>query len=163
MLKASGRVRLFTDADNSTDIAHLEKMHPFFERGYDMAICSRDGRDAVGAKQAVPQAWYKRILGQLGNLFIQVVAVKGIWDTQCGFKAFQDHAANKIFSEAVIDGWGFDVEVLALARALNYRLGIIPAWWINQPQSHVTSSAYLQVCIETARVRYRLCRGKYKL
>jgi glycosyltransferase involved in cell wall biosynthesis len=163
MLKASGRVRLFTDADNSTDISHLEKMVPLFEQGCDVAICSRAARDAAGARQVVPQAWYRRVLGKLGNLFIQLVAVKGIWDTMCGFKAFRDHAAERIFSQAVIDGWGFDVEALALARALKYRIGVVPAYWINQPKSHVTSSSYLQVCLETVRVRYRLCKGKYKL
>jgi len=163
MLKASGRIRLFTDADNSTDISHFDKMQPLLAAGYDVVICSRHAKDALGAKQAVPQAWYRRIFGRLGNLFIQVVAVPGIWDTQCGFKAFRDYAATKIFSEAIIDGWGFDVEALALARALRYQIGVVPAYWINQPTSLVTLSAYLQTCLETVRVRYRLWRGQYKL
>lgn len=163
MLNASGHVRLFSDADNSTDIAHFDKMQPLFDRGYDVVICSRHPRDAEGAGQVTPQAWYKRLLGKLGNLFVQLVAVRGIWDTQCGFKAFRDRAAEKIFCQTIIDGWGFDVEALALARALNYRIGIVPACWINAPRSHVKFSGYLEVLWETVKVRQNLTSRKYKL
>lgn len=163
MLQASGRVRLFTDADNSTDIAHFDAIQRYFEDGYDVVICSRDHRDAAGARQVVPQARYKRLLGNLGNLFIQLLAVRGIWDTQCGFKALRGHAAEKIFSQAVIEGWGFDIEVLALARALRYKIGIIPAHWINHPRSHISLSSYLQVLWETIKIWRNLSTGKYKL
>lgn len=163
MLQASGRVRLFCDADNSTDISHFDKMEPSLEEGYDLVIASRDSKDAPDAKQVVPQLWYKRLMGDLGNLFVQLVAVRGIWDTQCGFKAFRDKAAERIFSQAVIDGWGFDIEVLALARALKYKIGIVPAHWINHPRSHVTLSTYLQVLSETVRVWRGLSRGRYEV
>ena len=163
MLDASGHVRLFSDADNSTDIAHFDKMQPFFDQGYDVVICSRHPRDAAGAGQVIPQAWHKRLFGKLGNLFVQLVAVRGFWDTQCGFKAFRDQAAEKVFFRAVIDGWGFDVEVLALARALNYRIGIVPARWINDPKSHVGFTTYLQTLRESLAVRYYLSKGKYSL
>lgn len=163
MLHASGRMRLFSDADNSTNISHLDQMLPLLDQGYDLVICSRDSRDAPGARQAVPQAWYKRFMGNMGNLFIQLVAVRGIWDIQCGFKALRDYAAEKIFSQTVIDGWAFDVEVLALARALRYRIGIVPAHWINDSRSHVKWLGYLQVLVETVKVRRNLYAGKYKL
>ena len=116
MLKASGRLRLFCDADNSTDIAHFDKMVPLFKEGYDIVIASRHSKDAAGAQQAVPQARYKRIIGQFGNIIIQSLAVRGIWDTQCGFKAFRAEIAEQIFSQTTIEGWAFDIEVLALAR-----------------------------------------------
>ena len=77
MLKASGRLRLFCDADNSTDIAHFDKMIPLFKEGYDIVIASRHSKDAAGAQQAVPQARYKRIVGQFGNIIIRSVAVRG--------------------------------------------------------------------------------------
>ena len=137
ILAAHGRIRLFTDADNSTDISHFEAMRPFFDQGYEVVITSRDSKDAPGATQAVPQAWYKRLMGNAGNLFIQLVAVRGFWDTQNGFKAFRNFAAEKIFEQQRIPGWGFDIEVLALARALGYRIGVIPAYWVNDPKSHV--------------------------
>ncbi|HET8564398.1 MAG TPA: dolichyl-phosphate beta-glucosyltransferase [Candidatus Binatia bacterium] len=163
MLKAAGRVRLFCDADNSTDIAHFDKMKPLLDEGYDLVIGSRDAKDVPDAKQAVPQPRYKRLLGQAGNLFVQFVAVRGIWDTQCGFKAFRSDAAKKIFSRTMIDGWGFDIEVLALARELKYKIGIIPVHWINDPRSHLLLTDYFRVLRETIRVRYNLLTGKYQI
>lgn len=163
MLASQGRIRLFADADNSTDISHFDKMRPLFDKGCDVVICSRDAKDAPGAKQAVSQAWPKRLLGNMGNLFIQFVAVRGIWDTQCGFKAFRSAAAQNIFSRARINRWGFDIETLALAHALNYKIGIIPANWINDPKSHVKFSGYLQVLWETFKIRWNLMTGRYKL
>ena len=156
MQKAQGRIKLFADADNATDISHFEKMRPFFDKGYDMVICSRDSRDALSAKQAVPQPWYKRILGNLGNLYIQKLAIKGIWDTQCGFKAFRGYAADKIFSSLKTDGWMFDVEALALARKFNFKIGIIPANWINDPKTHVKLSSYLKSLWEVFKISRRV-------
>lgn len=161
MLTAAGRIRLFADADNSTDIAHFEKMQPFFNEGYDLVIASRNSKDAPNAEEAVPQAWYKRWTGRLGNLIVQLFAVPGIWDTQCGFKAFRAEVAERIFSSTEIDGWGFDIEVLALARAFNYKIGIIPAHWINDPRSHVRPFDYLRVLGDTLRVRANLRADKY--
>ncbi len=127
MLEARGQIRLFTDADNSTDIAHFDQMKTLFDEGCDLVIASRNPKDVAGARQTVSQPWYKRSIGKLGNLLVQLVAVPGIWDTQCGFKAFRADAAVRIFSQSVIEEWGFDIEVLALARHLNYNIGIIPA------------------------------------
>ncbi|RLC34683.1 MAG: hypothetical protein DRZ76_02245 [Candidatus Nealsonbacteria bacterium] len=163
MLEANGNIRLFTDADNSTDISHFEKMRPLFDSGYDVVIGSRDPKDAPGARQAVPQPWHKRLLGNLGNLFVQLVAVRGIWDTQCGFKAFRHYAAEKIFSQTKINRWGFDIEALALARKFGYKIGIIPVNWINNPESRVKFSSYFQVLWETIKIRWNLYRHKYNI
>ncbi len=163
MLEASGRIRLFTDADNSTDIVHFEQMKPLFDRGCDLVIASRHARDAEGAQQAVPQPMAKRLVGQLGNLMVQLLAVPGVWDTQCGFKAFRAQAAEGIFSRTTIDGWGFDIEVLAVARALGYRLGIVPARWINDSRSHFRPHDYLGVFGELLKVRANFLARKYGL
>lgn len=156
MLVAYGKIRLFADADNATDISHFEKTRPFFDQGYEVVICSRDSKDAPGAKQAVPQAWWKRLLGNLGNLYIQWLAVPGIWDTQCGFKSFRDFAAEKIFSVARINRWAFDVEALALARKFGYKIGIVPADWVNDPRSTVKISSYLKTLWEVYKIRKNL-------
>jgi glycosyltransferase involved in cell wall biosynthesis len=163
MRAARGQIRLFCDADNSTDIAHFDKMKPYFDEGFDVVIASRNAKDAPQAEQAVPQAAYKRFIGQLGNRIVQKVAVPGIWDTQCGFKAFRAHAAERIFSQVTIERWGFDIEVLALARALNYKIGIVPAHWINDERSHVRLSDYLRVLTDTFTVRRNFLAGKYDL
>jgi glycosyltransferase involved in cell wall biosynthesis len=161
MLEAHGAVRLFTDADNSTDIAHFDKMKPLFDEGKDIIIASRDPKDALGATQAVSQPVFKRLLGNMGNLFIQIVAVRGIWDTQCGFKAFTKEAAEKIFSVSKIDRWGFDIEALALARRFGFSIGIIPAHWINDAESHVKLSGYIGVLLETVKIRWNIIIGTY--
>ena len=86
MLLATGKIRLFTDADNSTSIDQFEKMMPLFKEGYQVVIGSRAVK---GAKLDPAEPWYRQIPGKAGNLLIQVViGLWGIWDTQCGFKAF---------------------------------------------------------------------------
>jgi glycosyltransferase involved in cell wall biosynthesis len=163
MLAAAGRIRLFTDADNSTDIAHFNKMKPLFAEGFDIVIASRNGLDVAGADQEVSQAWYKRAIGRSGNRIVQRLALPGIWDTQCGFKAFRADAAMRIFSQLTIERWGFDIEVLALARAMNLRIGMIPARWINDSRSHVHWIDYLKVLAETFKVRRNIHAHRYQL
>jgi dolichyl-phosphate beta-glucosyltransferase len=124
-------------------------------------IASRSSKDVATAEEVVSQAWYKRWTGRLGNLVVQLLAVPGIWDTQCGFKAFRAEVAEQIFSQTTIDGWAFDIEVLALARAQNYKIGIIPAHWVNEPRSHFQFVDYLRVFGDTLRVRARLRARKY--
>lgn len=163
MLAARGRIRLFTDADNSTDISHFELMRRYFDDGHDVVIGSRDSKDAKGAKQATTQPWHKQLLGNAGNLFIQLMAVRGVWDTQAGFKAFRDHAAEKIFSVTKNNRWAFDVEALALARKFGYKMAIVPLNWINDPDSRVSLLAYVKFLFDVIKIRWNLIRGKYKI
>ncbi|OGZ32854.1 MAG: hypothetical protein A3I88_00415 [Candidatus Portnoybacteria bacterium RIFCSPLOWO2_12_FULL_39_9] len=163
MLEAKGQYRLFMDADNSTSLKHLEKMWPYFKEGYQIVIGSRDKKDVKGARQAVPQPFLKRQLGNLGNLLIQIVAVSGIWDTQCGFKTFTAKAAKDIFSRCLINRWGFDIEALALARRLDYKIAIIPVNWINNPDSRVSWKGYLRTFVELFKIKWNLMTDKYKL
>jgi len=161
MLEANGQIRLFMDADNSTDIAHFDKMKPLFDDGLDVVICSRDHKDVVGARQAKPQPFLKRLLGNAGNLFIQIMAVPGIWDTQCGFKAFTATAAEKIFSVSLIDRWGFDIEALALARRFDFKIAIVPAYWIDDAETNVRFRNYFDTIAETIKIRLNLLSGVY--
>lgn len=161
MLEAKGKFRLFMDADNSTTVEHLEKMWPLLEKGHQVVIGSRDEKDAKGAKQAVPQSFLKRQMGNMGNILIQLLAVPGIWDTQCGFKMFSDEAAEKIFNRCLVDRWGFDIEALALARKFGYKIGIIPVYWKNRTESKVNWKSYLGVFRDVFKVRWRLIIKKY--
>ena len=160
MREANGKYRLFTDADNSTSIDHFDKMIPYFEEGYDVVICSRSHKES---KLSPAQGTLKKILGKGGNLIIQILVLPGIWDTQCGFKAFTEVAAEKIFSLQRTSSWGFDVEILALAKRLGYKIKQIPVNWVNDTDSHVGASAYVNTLIETLRIRYWLWRGVYNL
>jgi len=163
MLAALGEVRLFMDADNATTLDHFDKMKPYFEQGADVVIGSRDAKDAKGAKQAVSQPGIKRLLGNAGNILIQIFAVWGVWDTQCGFKAFSAQAAKDIFSKSKIDRWGFDIEALALARKLKYKIDIIPVYWINDPNSKVSMKGYLMTFKELFQVWWWLVTDVYKI
>jgi len=163
MLAAQGQIRLFMDADNSTTLDHFDKMRPYFEQGMDVAIGTRDAKDAKGASQAVSQSFFKRQLGNAGNILIQIFAVPGIWDTQCGFKAFSERAAKDIFSRAKIDRWGFDIEALALARRLKYKIAIVPVYWVNDPYSTVNMKGYILTFKELFQIWWWLLTKKYKL
>lgn len=159
MLKAKGDYRLFTDADNATTIDHIEKMMPYFKEGYGVVIASiavRGHKVAVGSEPL-----WRRIFGKMGNLFIQIMAVPGIHDTQRGFKLFTAEAAEKIFPRMTIERWGFDVEALALARKFGFKIKEVPVDWKNAPESHVGLKAYFQVLMETVKIRWNLITGKY--
>ncbi|MDP2668606.1 MAG: glycosyltransferase family 2 protein [bacterium] len=152
MLAAIGKVRLFMDADNGTDIAHFDLMRPFFDKGYDIVISSRNPKDVQGGAE-VKRLWWRSVLGSVGNLIIQFLTVPGIWDTQNGFKAFRDYAAERIFGLARIDRWAFDVETLALARRLGYKIGIVPAKWVNGAKSSIRLSSYFSFLLEVYKIR----------
>jgi len=159
MLLASGNIRLFTDADNSTSIDQFEAMMPFFKEGYDVVIGSRA---AHGAKLDPPEPIHRQIPGKIGNLVFQLVlGLWGIRDTQCGFKAFTAEAAEKIFNISKVSGFGFDAEVLALAKRAGYRIKEMPVRWVNDTRSHVRASTYVHVLIETIKIRWWLSRGAY--
>jgi len=161
MLAARGKIRLFTDADNSTDMRHFDSMKPLFDQGAHVVIASRDEKDAPAARQAVPQPFYKRFLGNAGNLFIQLMVVPGIWDTRCGFKAFSAEAAQKVFAAARMDGWSFDDESLALARRFGYKIQVVGADWNDAEGTHVSKLDYFKNIAEAIRIRWYLLTGVY--
>lgn len=163
MLKSQARFRVFMDADNSATIDLIEKAWPLLREGYNLVIGTRDSRDHKEAEQVVMQPLFKRLLGDIGNLFIQVLAVHGIWDTQCGFKVFSAKAANEICSRCLMDRWGFDIEALALAKRMGFRIGLIPAQWINDPESKVKLSGYFSTLVELFEIKMNLIRDRYKL
>src|SRR3989338_2044944 len=159
MLEAKGELRLFTDADNSTSIDHLDIFIPHISHGYSIIIGSIGISGHKVASGSEP-AW-RRVLGKLGNLFIQIMAVPGVQDTQRGFKLFTADAVSKIFPKLTITRWGFDIEVLALARKFGYKIKELPVDWKNDPNSKVCLKAYLQVLSETGKIRWNLITGKY--
>lgn len=160
MLEAKGQYRIFMDSDNATTIDQFEQMRPFFEEGYDVVIGSRA---IQGARLDPPQGFLRRVLGKGGNIIIQFVAVWGIKDTQCGFKCFSEKATKAIFPLLKIERWAFDVETLALARKMKFRIKEVPVHWVNDTRSKVKLSAFLQVFVEVFKIRWWLISGKYNL
>jgi dolichyl-phosphate beta-glucosyltransferase len=159
MLAARGRYRLFMDADNSTTIDHIETFWPCVDDGFDVVIGSRD---VPGANVQVHQAWYRELAGKLGNRIIQLLAVPGIHDTQTGFKMVTAACVERVFPLLTIDRWGFDVEILAVARALGFRIKELPVRWVDQPDSKLKATSYLEVLREVWQVRRNLRAGRYR-
>ena len=123
-LGSKGGVVLFMDADNATPLSEFEKFRPALRKGVQVIVGSR----AVDRKQVkVPQPLYRQALGRLANLFIQMIAVPGIWDTQCGFKAFTRKASDAIFPLQTVERFGFDFELLYLAHKRGFSMKKYPS------------------------------------
>ena len=160
MLESKGQWRLFTDADNSTSIDQFEKMFPFMKQGYEVIFGSRA---VEGSELDPPQAWYKQMIGKLGNLFIQALVLPKIYDTQCGFKCFSEKAAEKIFRLAEVNGWAFDVEALVLAKAMDLQMKEIPIRWVNDPESRVDFTGYFKTLFEVIKIKWWISRDAYQI
>jgi dolichyl-phosphate beta-glucosyltransferase len=158
MLSAQGDCRLFTDADNSTTIDHVEKFFPFFEQGYDIVIGSRRLKDSI---IAVKQPWIRDFLGGIFRLIVRILVPLGIKDSQAGFKMFSKKAAETIFPKQTIFRWAFDVEVLAIAKKLGFKIKEVPITWINDAESHVKLNGMVRMLFEVLRVRWNLWTNKY--
>lgn len=157
MLAAQGEYRLFMDADNSVSVDQGIEALKYFKEGYGVVIGSRD---VGGAKNDQP--WYRQIAGNIGNLIIQILLLPGLWDTQCPMKIFTGEAAEKVFSRMKIEKWGFDVEVLALAKKFGYKIKEFPAVFINDANSKVKLSAYVKTLLEVVKIRFWLWFGRYR-
>ena len=160
MLTALGEYRLFTDADNSTSIDQIEKMWPWFEKGYDVVIGSRDVKGAV---LDPPQPFIRRFIGQIFKLIRKIICdVWGLQDTQCGFKCFRGEVAEEVFSRTKIDQFSFDVETLLIAKILGYKIKEIPVLWRNDPKTKVTLKSALKMLPDLIKIRWYKIKGMYE-
>jgi dolichyl-phosphate beta-glucosyltransferase len=133
MLAATGRVRLFSDADGSTPIDELDPLLQALAAGADIAIGSRY---LAASRVTRPQPWCRRVWSRVVNRVVQRVLLPGVADTHCGFKAFTAAAAHT-FAACTVDGWSFDLEVLARARTQGLRIQEVPVRWENDARSKV--------------------------
>lgn len=164
LLEAKGEYRLFLDADGSTSITHLDSFLPEFEKGFDVVIGSRD---IEGAYVQVHQPKYREVMGDMGNWAIRIVL--GLWsypDTQCGFKMLSAKAAEAVADRMVVDRFGFDFELIILAKKLGFKIKQMPVRWLNEEGSTVGltgPNGFIQVLIDLFKTRLRLWGGKYKI
>jgi glycosyltransferase involved in cell wall biosynthesis len=135
MLAARGDVRVMYDADGAVPVGELPKIvNPIRIGEVDIAIGSRY---VDGAAVAQRQPWYRVGWSRLANYVVQRTLVPGILDTQCGFKAFSAEAARFLFRRTRIDGWSFDLEVLALALRYGYAAREVAVSWSDDPRSKI--------------------------
>lgn len=149
VLAAQKKNILILDADNSTPISELDKLVKYLN-DYDIVIGSR-GIDRSLVK--VKQVFYKEWLGRLGNLLIRLFLVKGIKDTQCGFKLFSEKTKD-LWQKVKIKRWGYDFEILFLAQKNNLKIKEVPVIWRNHPDSRVKLIDYFRTLLDILKIKY---------
>jgi glycosyltransferase involved in cell wall biosynthesis len=159
MLLAQGEYLLFTDADLSAPIAELDRLLEPVENGYDVAFGSRAlKREWI----TIHQTGFRESAGKLFNLALRTITGLPFQDTQCGFKVFRKQAAQHLFARQTIDRFGFDGEVLYLARKFGYRLIEVPVHWAHREGSkvHLLRDG-LRMAADLLKVRWNDWTGKY--
>jgi dolichyl-phosphate beta-glucosyltransferase len=134
ILSAKGELMLIDDADGSSPIEELVRLEAGITSGADVAIGSRAKPDATRKVEALA---YRKVIGNTFNAIVQGLLLPGIYDTQCGFKLFKGNVARDIFSASRIDGYGFDVEILYIAKLRGYKIEEVAINWHNVAGSKV--------------------------
>lgn len=164
LLETKGKYVVFLDADGSTSITHVEKFLPELEAGSDVIVGSRKVK---GAFVQIHQPKYREFMGEGGNWLIRIVL--GLWsfpDTQCGFKMLTGEAAHQVAKRMVVDRFGFDFEMIILAKELGFKIKQMPVRWLNEAGSTVSltgPNGFIQVLIDLFKTKLRLITGKYDL
>ncbi len=167
MLHAKGQIVLFSDLDQATPMSELTKLLPFFEKGYDIVIGSRD-RERLGAP-------FSRVIMARGFMMLRslILGLRGITDTQCGFKAFRREVSTKIFEKlslynttSRVDGpmvtAGFDIEVLFLAKKFGYKIKEVPVEWHYVETRRVNPiKDSIRGLVDIVHIRINAFQGRY--
>jgi glycosyltransferase involved in cell wall biosynthesis len=160
MLEAKGEWALFTDADLSSPIGEIEKLWS--------AVVDEPAQVAVGSRAVdrslvgVHQPWLREAVGRVFNAAMRLVTGLPFKDTQCGFKLFQTSAGREVFSRQQLDGFGFDVEVLFIAKQLGFRSLEVPVRWDNVEGTKVSLLLGFAAFLDLLKVRRNALQGKYK-
>lgn len=169
-LAACGTYVLLCDADLAVPIEEWEKMEPFLARDYAVVIGSREG---IGATRD-GEPWYRHVMGRVFNWIIRLVALRGINDTQCGFKAMHRAVAQDLFQRVQIYGddapivqgaavTAYDVEVLFLAQRRGYRIAEVPVRWQYGTETKVNPVRdSLRNLHDVLTIRMNALRGRYR-
>lgn len=170
VLRARGKVIGFTDADLSTPIETLATVLPKFAEGYDLVIGSREGAGAVRHDEPL----HRHLMGRGFNLLVQLLALPGIQDSQCGFKLLRGPVARTLFGAALLYDddsrppsgpavTGFDVELLYLARRRGYRIAEVPVCWRYYHTQRVDPLRdSLRLLRDVLLVRWNALRRRYR-
>src|SRR5713226_1807049 len=159
MLHARGDICLFTDADLSSPITEARKLFDALAQGADIAIGSRWLQAEL---QTERQPLYRQAFGRIFNLVLRVILGLRFADTQCGFKAFRRDSAQRIFPLQKIERWGFDPEILFLARRAGLRVEEVPVLWAHSEGTRLHPFRDgLRMFVEVLRIRWNAMTGEY--
>lgn len=168
MLAAQGAWRLFTDFDQSTPISEIEKFLGYANDGYDVIIGSRE---MIGSKRD-KEPFYRHLMGRGFNILVQILAIPGILDTQCGFKLFSQAATEALFTKLSVYGetkerndaftGAFDVELLYLAKKYGFEIREVPIVWKHNFTDRVSPvKDSLRMLRDIVRIRMADLNKKY--
>lgn len=159
MLHATGEVLLFSDADLSSPIEETDKLFAAIAAGNDLAIGSRWLRAEL---QTQRQPLYRQLYGRIFNLALRLILRLRYRDTQCGLKAFTQRAAQAIFPLQHIERWGFDPEILYLARKFGFKVVEIPVRWAHSEGTRLHPLRDgIRMFFELLKIRWYALTGKY--
>jgi glycosyltransferase involved in cell wall biosynthesis len=159
VLNANGDLVLFTDADLSSPIEEAPKLLEALEKGADIAIGSRWARSELQTRR---QSLARQVLGRVFNGLLRVLLRLDFKDTQCGFKAFRREAARTVFPLQRIEGWGFDPEILYLARKFGCQVVEVPVRWGHDTRTRINPLVDgLRMVSDMLLIRWFSMTGKY--
>jgi dolichyl-phosphate beta-glucosyltransferase len=161
VVNAEGHYVLFADADGSTPMAELERLDAAIQAGAAIAIGSRE---VAGEGVRVRARWHRRIIGRSFHALVATLTVRGILDTQCGFKLLRADVAQELFSRMLMEGFSFDVELLMMAQRRGHRIVEVPVNWTHRPGSRVNLVAdSLRMMRDLFVIRAHAVRGDYNV
>ena len=169
MLSATGEWRLFTDFDQSTPLKDVEKLLDYVDKGMEIMVGSRE---IVGSKRT-KESFLRHLMGRVWNIIVQILALPGFLDTQCGFKLFSAKATQDLYNSLYVYGkmeerrdaftGAFDVELLYLALKKGYKVKEVPIHWIAYESDRVSAvKDSLRMIKDIIIIRISDLRGKYK-
>jgi dolichyl-phosphate beta-glucosyltransferase len=159
MLRAHNELLLFSDADLSSPIEEAPKLFAAIAAGADIAIGSRWLRTEL---QTQRQPFYRQFFGRIFNLMLRLVLGLKFKDTQCGFKAFTRRSAQAIFSLQKIERWGFDPELLYLAKELDFKVVEVPVQWAHREGTRINPFRDgTRMFLEVLKIRWNAWKGLY--
>lgn len=159
VVNAEGRYVLFADADGSTPMAEIERLDAAIQAGADVAIGSREvGGDGVRVRARL----YRRLIGRAFHTLVAALTVRGIRDTQCGFKLLRADVAQELFSRMRMEGFSFDVELLMMAQRRGHCIAEVPVNWTHRSGSRVSLVAdSARMARDLFVIRAHALRGHY--
>jgi dolichyl-phosphate beta-glucosyltransferase len=161
VLASTGEYVLFLDADLPVPIEEVESLLEWLRSGYEIAIGSKRLRDS---KSLIEQPLYRRLMGRIFNILLQLFIIRGIKDTQCGFKCFRREAADMIFPKQLIEGFCFDVELLYLAKKWGISIKETPVKWTNRDTETTVRILRdsIRMFLDLFKIRINYWMGKYR-
>lgn len=167
VLKAQGKYILFTDFDQATPLSEIEKLLPFMKKDYQVAIGSRE----VKGSKRENEPWIRHLMGKVFNLVVQFFTIRGVHDTQCGFKLFTHQAAKDLFSSLVVYApkqertaftGAFDVELLYLAQKRKLKIAEVPIHWKHVHTERINPLRdSIRMFLDVIKIRWADLTGSY--